>query len=83
MQSWVVIGMQNANALISMAMVSQNENNSMLIAIYHMLSTGEIYKDLGNNYYNQFNRERKANGMLKKLKALGYEVTIATVATTA
>ena len=43
MQSWVVIGMQNANALISMAMVSQNENNSMLIAIYHMLSTGEIY----------------------------------------
>ena len=57
--------------------------HSMLIAIYHMLSTGEIFKDLGNNYYNQFNKERKANGMLKKLKALGYEVTIATVAATA
>lgn len=57
--------------------------HSMLIAIYHMLSTGEIFKDLGCNYYNQFNKERKANNMLKKLKALGYEVTIATVAVTA
>ena len=52
--------------------------HSMLIAIYHMLLTGEVYKDLGSNYYNQFNKERKANGMIKKLKELGYEVTIAT-----
>lgn len=57
--------------------------HSMLIAIYHILSTGEVFKDLGSNYYNQFNKERKANSMVKKLKALGYEVTIATVAATA
>lgn len=56
--------------------------HSMLIAIYHILSDGEVFKDLGSNYYNQFNKERKANSMLKKLKALGYEVTIATVAAT-
>lgn len=55
--------------------------HSMLIAIYHVLSTGEVFKDLGSNYYDQFNKERKANSMVKKLKALGYEVTIATVAT--
>ena len=52
--------------------------HSMLTAIYHMLLTGEVYKDLGSNYCNQFNKERKANGMIKKLKELGYEVTIAT-----
>ena len=56
--------------------------HSMLIAIYHILSEGEVFKDLGSNYYNQFNKERKANSMLKKLKALGYEVTIATAAAT-
>ena len=56
--------------------------HSMLIAIYHILSDGEVFKDLGSNYYNQFNKERKANSMLKKLKALGYEVTIATAAAT-
>ena len=53
--------------------------HSMLIAIYHVLHDGVSFKDLGADYYNQFNRERKANGMLKKLKALGYEVTIAAV----
>ena len=57
--------------------------HSMLIAIYHVLSTGEIYKDLGSNYYNQFNKERKANSMIKRLKALGFEVTIATATATA
>lgn len=55
----------------------------MLIAIYHVLSTGEIFKDLGSNYYNQFNKERKANSMVKKLKTLGYDVTVATAAVTA
>ena len=57
--------------------------HSMLIAIYHVLNDKVAFKDLGADYYNQFNRERKANGMLKKLKALGYEVTIAAVPATA
>jgi len=57
--------------------------HSMLIAIYHVLSTGEVFKDLGGNYYNQFNKERKANSMVKRLKSLGYEVTIATATATA
>ena len=51
--------------------------HAMLIAIYHVLNDKVAFKDLGADYYNQFNRERKANGMLKKLKALGYVVTIA------
>ena len=51
----------------------------MLVAIFHVLNDNVAFKDLGADYYNQFNRERKANGMLKKLKALGYEVTIAAV----
>ena len=53
--------------------------HSMLVAIFHVLNDNVAFKDLGADYYNQFNRERKANGMLKKLKALGYEVTIAAV----
>ena len=45
----------------------------MLTAIYHMLKEGVGFKDLGADYYNQFNRERKINAYLKKLKALGWE----------
>jgi len=36
--------------------------------------------DLGSEYYNAFNRERKAEGCLKKLKQLGYAANIATIA---
>jgi len=47
--------------------------HSMLIAIYHILRDGVEFKELGAEYYNQFNRERKINVYLKKLKALGWE----------
>jgi transposase len=51
--------------------------HSMLIAIYHILKDGVAFKDLGADYYNQFNKERKINAYLKKLKALGWEVPAA------
>lgn len=48
--------------------------HSMLIAIYHILKDGVAFQDLGADYYNQFNKERKINVYLKKLKALGWEM---------
>ena len=33
--------------------------HSLLIAIYHVLKDGVEFKDLGTEYYNQFNKERK------------------------
>ncbi len=50
--------------------------HSMLIAIYHVLKDGLVFKDLGAEYYNQFNKERKINAYLKKLKALGWELPV-------
>lgn len=47
--------------------------HSMLIAIYHVLKGGVAFRDLGAGYYSQFNKERKINSYLKKLKALGWE----------
>ena len=48
--------------------------HSMLIAIYHILKDGIEFEDLGTEYYNQFNKERKINAYLKKLKNLGWEL---------
>lgn len=53
--------------------------HSMLIAIYHILKDSIPFVDLGSEYYNQFNRERKINVYLKKLKALGWESDTAAV----
>ena len=52
--------------------------HSMLTAVYHILKDGVAFKDLGADYYNQFNREKKIASYLKKLKALGWEASIAT-----
>lgn len=45
---------------------------SMLIAIYHVLKLGVPFRDLGADYYNNFNREHKIRGYLKRLQALGW-----------
>ena len=44
---------------------------SILTAIYHMLSNGVLFEDLGADYYNSFNKERKINLLLSKLTKLG------------
>jgi transposase len=44
--------------------------HSMAIAIYFVLSGCE-FKDLGSDYYNQFNREKKINSHIKQLYKLG------------
>ena len=53
--------------------------HSMLIAIYHILKDNTPFVDLGSEYYNQFNKERKINVYLNKLKALGWESDTAAV----
>lgn len=50
--------------------------HSMLVAIYHILKDGVAFEDLGADYYNQFNKERKISAYLKKLKALGWEAPV-------
>jgi len=50
--------------------------HSILVAIYHIIRDGVVFKDLGSDYYNQFNKEHKINAYLKKLKALGWEAPV-------
>lgn len=50
--------------------------HSMLIAIYYMIKEDKEYKDLGADFYNKFNKEKKANAYIKKIKELGYDVQI-------
>ena len=55
--------------------------HSMLIAIYHIIKEQQPYIDLGSNYYNQFNVEKKKNSLVKKLMALGFQTTLIPVST--
>lgn len=53
--------------------------HSMLIAIYHVL-LGCEYRDLGADYYTQFNKEKKIQSHLKQLKKLGWKESCPAIA---
>jgi transposase len=51
--------------------------HKILTAAYHMLSKGVDYKDLGEAYLDQLDKTQVAGNLVRRLKRLGYEVTIA------
>lgn len=41
-----------------------------------MIKEDKEYEELGVDFYNRFNKEKKANAYVKKIKELGYDVQI-------
>jgi transposase len=54
--------------------------HSMLCACWHMLTTGELYTDLGGDYYARRNPERQTKRLIAQLERLGHKVTLETLA---
>jgi transposase len=50
--------------------------HSMLIAYWHMFSTGETYRELGGDFYIQRDPEAHTRRLIRKLEALGHNVTL-------
>ena len=50
--------------------------HSMICAIWHMLSTGETYRDLGGDYFTRRNPERQTRRLVAQLERLGHHVTL-------
>jgi transposase len=48
----------------------------ILTAVFHMLSTGQPYKDLGVNHLNQPQQQHLLKRMRSRLEQLGYKVTL-------
>jgi transposase len=54
--------------------------HSILCACWHMLSTGELYRDLGGDYFRKRDPERTTKRLVAQLEALGHSVTLQEVA---
>ena len=54
--------------------------HSIICACWHMLSTGELYADLGGDYYARRNPERQTKRLVAQLERLGHAVTLTEVA---
>ncbi len=50
--------------------------HSIIIACWHMLSTGELYKDLGGDYFRKRDPQRTTKRLVTHLEALGHTVTL-------
>lgn len=50
--------------------------HSLLVIIYHVLRDKKPYSDLGADYFDQMDKERLTRQSLRRLEALGYEVTL-------
>jgi transposase len=50
--------------------------HSIICAIWHMLSTGELYRDLGGDYFRKRDPERQTRRLVAQLERLGHRVTL-------
>jgi transposase len=54
--------------------------HSILCACWHMLTTGEIYNDLGGDYFSRRDPERQTRRLVAQLERLGHHVILQTAA---
>ena len=54
----------------------------MLIAIWNMMTTGELYSDPGGDFYARLNPDKAKNRAIDQLRSMGYAVTLNPLAAT-
>src|SRR5213593_3356612 len=54
--------------------------HSILCACWHMLTTGELYRELGADYFTRRDPERATRRLVAQLERLGHHVTLETAA---
>ena len=50
--------------------------HKILVAAFHMLSTGETFRNLGEGYLDQVARKRSTVRLVQRLNSLGYDVML-------
>ncbi|MCA1700583.1 MAG: IS110 family transposase [Actinobacteria bacterium] len=50
--------------------------HSIICACWHMLSTGELYRDLSGDYFRRRDPERQTRRLVAQLETLGHNVTL-------
>jgi transposase len=50
--------------------------HSIICACWHMLTTGELYRDLGGDYFRRRDPERQTKRLVAQLERLGHTVTL-------
>jgi transposase len=54
--------------------------HSIIVAVWHMLSAGEFYRELGGDFFHRRDPERITKRLVARLEELGHSVTLEAVA---
>lgn len=54
--------------------------HSIICACWHIFTTGELYRDLGGDYFTRRDPERQTRRLVAQLERLGHDVTLQKVA---
>jgi transposase len=54
--------------------------HTILVIVYHLLTEGTVYQDLGPQYFDERDRQRVERRLVHRLEALGYKVALASPA---
>jgi hypothetical protein len=50
--------------------------HTILVSVYHVLSRGVPYHELGGNYFDERQRQAVEHRLVRRLEQLGYQVTL-------
>ena len=50
--------------------------HTILVIIYHMLRDGTPYRELGGNYFDEYDRNSTVRRAVKRIEKLGFKVTL-------
>ncbi len=50
--------------------------HALLVAIWHMFSTGSVHEDLGPDHFQRHDKERRQRHLLKQLEKMGVNVQV-------
>ena len=50
--------------------------HSIIVAVWHMLTTGEIYNDAGGDYFARLDPDKQTRRLVAQLERLGHVVTL-------
>jgi transposase len=51
--------------------------HSILVIVFNILSSGGVYQDLGQAYFDQRDKERVSHRLVQRLRNLGMDVQLA------
>jgi hypothetical protein len=71
----LIEGEQSAAEMAQLAR-GRLRRNKILLAVYHIMTSGSDYQELGPTYLDRIDQRRTAGQLTRRLRASGYDVDI-------